>query len=112
MARGCTALLHQAGAPRVLSTEATTLISEVKNRTKRKIDDTMVEPLLLELRGNDETVEILPEQDRVLAPVGMSSDCATTSGARRQTLDSRDHGCLSGLRSNNRERNSSWCVGR
>ena len=36
-----------------------------ENRTKRNIDNTMVEPLFLELRENEETVEIHPQQDRV-----------------------------------------------
>ena len=44
---------------------AITFISEVCNWTKRQIDDTTVEPMLLELKENDETVEVLPEQDRV-----------------------------------------------
>ena len=65
MARGCKSLLHLVGARRALWAEAITFISEVRNRTKRKIDDTVVEPLLLELRENDEVVEIIPEQDRV-----------------------------------------------
>ena len=65
MVRGRRSLPHQAGAPRALWAEAITFISEVRNRKKRKIDDSMVELWLLELRGNDETVQILPEQDCV-----------------------------------------------
>ena len=92
MARGCRKLLHQAGAPRALWAETITFMSEVRHQPKRQIDDTMVEPLFLEMREDDETVET-QEQDRV-------------GGARRQTLASRVHGCLSWLRQNDRERNS------
>ena len=65
MARVCRSLLHQAGAPRALWAEAITFIYEVKNLARWKIDGTVVESLILKLKENDETAEILLEQHRV-----------------------------------------------
>ena len=45
--------------------DAITRISEVRNQTKRDIDDTMVEPLFLELTEDDETAKHLAEEDIV-----------------------------------------------
>ena len=55
----------QVGAPSALWAGTITFISEVRKQTKRTVDNTMVGPLLQELRENDDTVEILPEQDGV-----------------------------------------------
>ena len=94
IAKDWRSLSRQAGAPTAVW--AITFINEVKNRTKRTIDGTKVEPLLLESRENGETVEILPEQDRAefWPPWGCQA-IAITDGSRRRTLASRDHGCLS-----------------
>ena len=61
----CRSFLPQAGAPKALWAEASTFISEVRNWTKRKINGTVVEPLLRKLRENDENAESLPEGDGV-----------------------------------------------
>ena len=46
-------------------TKTIVFINDVRNPTKRKVDDIMIEPLLLEMNENGESVEIFPEQDRV-----------------------------------------------
>ena len=113
LAKGCRSFRHQAGAPNEMWTKAIVFTNDVRNPTKRKIDDTTIEPLLHDMQENDEYVEIFPEHDRV--EFWPSWGCqaiafATTGGAGRQTLSSGDHGWLSGLRQNTCEWNPTWCV--
>ena len=71
MAKDWRSLSCQAGAPRAVW--AITFINEVKNRTKRKIDGTEVEPLLLELRENGETVKKI-FRSRIVLSSGLRGD--------------------------------------
>ena len=64
LARGCRSLLHEAGATQVSLAEAVFLCSVLRNRTKRQIDEILIEPLLLEMKENDGNIDSLLGQDR------------------------------------------------
>ena len=65
VARGCSSLLHQAGAPNARWTDTIHFCTEMRNRLRRNIGDHAHEALLLEFREHDERIELLPEWDCV-----------------------------------------------